>query len=80
MNIKALAQKLGAHSIDKVAYKSTVKHVCVSGGNVLQMRTIEMERLNHYTNYAVCPHCKRMFYATKQRETVTQKAMVLATV
>jgi hypothetical protein len=62
-NINELAKQLNAASLDKVQYKSTVRHVCCSGGNRLEMRTVNMIQFNSKTKYAFCPDCKRMFYA-----------------
>jgi hypothetical protein len=62
-SVNQLSRQLGSSSLEKVTYKSTVRHVCCSGGNRLEMRTLDMIQFDSRTKYALCPHCNRMFYA-----------------
>lgn len=62
-NVNQLSRTLNASSLEKVSYKSTIRHVCCSGGNRLEMRTLDMIQFDSRTKYALCPACNRMFYA-----------------
>jgi hypothetical protein len=76
MTMNDLARKLKAASLERVAYKPTIRHVCYSRGQYAQFRTLNMTQFNHSTRYALCPHCRRMFYAEIGRA-VTQRQFAI---
>lgn len=78
VNINEIAHNMGAKSIDKVKYKESCTHVCVSGGNVLYMRTLPLLDLDQNTRYVLCRECGRMFYATSVPEKHSRKKFIVS--
>jgi hypothetical protein len=64
MNIRDMANQMGAASLERVMYRPTVNHVCYKGGQVATMRTVRMQRDADGTYYGKCEHCHRFFYST----------------
>lgn len=67
MNVREVAGRMGAASIEKVNFQSEAKHVCFTGGTRAKMVSTKLMRASDNTMYAMCPDCRRFFYSVPGR-------------